>query len=194
MNKVTKISFLCFLMASCINESDEAILRREFLIPATAKTIYYNVYPEKPGFFGREGLKIDIAFHFDEQSFQKYFDDAKRGSNWLELPIPEDFLMKMLGIKSTKEEIIRSYKESGKALPEEGSIYNPTIRQLFENSLKKLELPETKGLFQCRTAGDDIMHKKKEIKLSLEKDLIDFILAILDTEKKQLIIKVRTKY
>uniref|UniRef100_A0A7V0Z3K0 Lipoprotein n=1 Tax=candidate division WOR-3 bacterium TaxID=2052148 RepID=A0A7V0Z3K0_UNCW3 len=194
MKKIAKISLLCLLIASCINESDEAILRREFLIPPSAKTIYYNVYPEKPGFFGREGLRIDIAFQFDERSFQKYFDDAKKGVNWLELPIPEDFLMKMLGIKSTKEGIIRSYKESGKALPEEGSIYNPTLGQLFESALKSVELPETKGLFQCRTAGDDIMHKKKEIKLSLEKDLIDFILAILDTEKKQLIIKVRTKY
>lgn len=194
MNKVTKISFLCLLMTSCINESDEVILRREFLVPTTAKTVYYNVSPEKSGFFGREGLKIDIAFQFDEHSFQKYFDDAKKGGNWLELPIPEDFLMKMFGIKSTKEGIIRLYKESGKPLPEEGSIHNPTLEQLYESALKSLELPETKGLFQCRTAGDNIMHKKKEIILSLDKDLIDFILAILDIEKRQLIIKVRTKY
>ncbi len=194
MNKITKISLLCLLITSCISESDEAILRREFLIPATVKTIYYSVYPEKPGFFGREGLKIDIAFQFDEQSFQKYFDAAKKSGNWLELPIPEDFLMKMLGIKSTKERIIKSYEASGKAIPEEGSIYNPTLRQLYESALKSLELPETKGLFQCRTAGDDIMHKKKEIKPSLDKDLIDFMLVIIDTEKKQLIIKVRTKY
>ncbi|MEO0185976.1 MAG: hypothetical protein ABIL20_09285, partial [candidate division WOR-3 bacterium] len=90
--------------------------------------------------------------------------------------------------------IIKSYKNSGKELPEEGSVYNPTIEQVYEDALKSLDLPDTKGFYQCRTAGDDIMHKPKEIKMTLEKDLIDFMMAILDIEKRQLIIRVRTKY
>ncbi|MGB9721637.1 MAG: hypothetical protein ACPL28_09180 [bacterium] len=184
----------CIVNVGCINESDESILRREFSVPSTAKTIYYNASPEKSGFFGREGLKIDVTFQFDEKDFQKYFDNAKRSGNWLELPIPKSFLMKMLGIETIKQGIISSYKQTGRDVPEEGSINNPTIEQLYEKHLKTLNLPETKGLYQCRTAGDDIMHKKKEIKVSLKKDLIDFILAILDIEKRQLIIRVRTKY
>ncbi len=186
------IIFIALL--NCIEESDETILRREFNVPSSAKTLYYRAYPEKPGFFGREGLKIDIAFQFDEQGFQKYFSEAKKSGEWHELPIPEDFLMKMCGIKMTKEGIIRSYKEMGKEPPEEGSIYNPTIEQLYEKSLKELDLPDVNGLYQCRTAGDDIMHKPKEIKLVLEKDLNDFMLVILDIEKKALVIRVRTKY
>ncbi|MCX7995517.1 MAG: hypothetical protein N3A65_07095 [candidate division WOR-3 bacterium] len=182
------------LISGCINESDETILRREFSVPSSAKTIYSRVHPEEPGFFGREGLSIDIAFQFSEHDFQKYLLDVKKSGKWLELPIPKDFLMKMFGIESTKKGIIRTYKDSGRNLPEEGSIYNPTIEQLYENALKSLDLPDKKGFYQCRTAGDDIMHRPKEIKLTLEKDLIDFMLAILDIEKMQLIIKVRTKY
>ncbi len=185
-------SLLTFVV--CSPESDETILRREFSLPASAKTIYCRVNPKEPGFFGREGLRIDIVFQFDEKDFQKYLANAQNSGKWLELPISKDFLMKMLGVESTKQGIIRSYKETGKDFPEEGSIYNPTIEQLYEKAIKSLDLPETKGLYQCKTAGDDIMHKTKEIKMTLEKDLYDFILAILDTEKKQLLIKVRTKY
>lgn len=184
--------FIAFL--NCIKESDEIILRREFSVLASAKMLYYRVYPEKPGFFGRENLKIDMAFQFDEVDFQEYLSDAKKCSKWHDLQIPKEFLMKMCGIKKTKGGIIRLYKEMGKELPEEGSIYNPTIEQLYEKSLKELDLPDVKGLYQCRTAGDDIMHKPKEIKVVLEQDLNDFILAILDIEKKALIVRVRTQY
>ncbi len=185
---------LFFSIITCVKESDEAILRREFGVPPTAKTIHYSTNPEKPGFFGREGLKVDIAFQFDERDFENYLVSAKKSGKWMTLPIPKDFLLKMFGIESTKKGIIKSYQIRGEKLPEEGSIYNPTIEQLFEESLKELNLPETRGWYQCRTAGDDIMHKPKEIKLTLENDLIDFMLGILDTEKRQLIVRVRTKY
>ncbi len=51
-----------------------------------------------------------------------------------------------------------------------------------------------KGLYQCRTAVDDIMHKPKAIKLVLGNGLNDFMLAILDTENKELIIRYIGKY
>ncbi|MEO0136849.1 MAG: hypothetical protein ABIL86_04875 [candidate division WOR-3 bacterium] len=195
---IKRFNLFCFYLLTfiivCSRESDETILRREFSVPASAKTIYSHISPEEPGFFGREGLRIDIGFQFNEQDFQKYLTDALKNGKWRELPIPKDFLMKMLGIESTKQWIIKSYKNSGKELPEEGSVYNPTIEQLYEDALKSLDLPDTKGFYQCRTAGDDIMRKPKEIKMTLEKDLIDFMLAILDIEKRQLIIRVRTKY
>ncbi|MEO0162780.1 MAG: hypothetical protein ABIL74_10985 [candidate division WOR-3 bacterium] len=195
---IKRFNLFCFYLLTfiiaCSRESDETILRREFSVPASAKTIYSHISPEEPGFFGREGLRIDIGFQFNEQDFQKYLTDALKNGKWRELPIPKDFLMKMLGIESTKQGIIRSYKNSGRDLLEEGSVSNPTIEQLYEDALKSLDLPDTKGFYQCRTAGDDIMRKPKEIKMTLEKDLIDFMLAILDTEKRQLIIRVRTKY
>lgn len=50
------------------------------------------------------------------------------------------------------------------------------------------------GLFQCRTAGDDIMHAKKTVRVNLGESINDLMLGILDFKQQQLIVKVRTGY
>lgn len=52
----------------------------------------------------------------------------------------------------------------------------------------------TNGLFQCRTAGDDIMHSKKAIRRNLGDSVNDLMLGILDRDRQQLIVKVATGY
>lgn len=52
----------------------------------------------------------------------------------------------------------------------------------------------TTGLFQCRTAGDDIMHTTKTIRTDLGNSINDLMLGILDSKQQQLIVKVRTGY
>ena len=189
------IVFLIVYGLSCWPESDENILRKEFAIPAGAETIHLDGYPASGNqWFGREGLRIDISFQFNDTEFDTYVHSAVESGTWDELPIPREFLMKMGGIQTSKDGLLRSYQITGDPVPEEGSVYNPTIDQLFERFVKTLPLNVKKGYYQCRSAGDNIMHKKKTIKKDLDGDLNDFMLAVLDVDKKQLHIKVGTRY
>ena len=178
-----------------MQESDEAILRKEFGVPAGAALLSCKVRPEKAGWFGREGLKIDISFQLNDKDFAGFVAEARKSGNWDAMPMAKPFLMRMGGIESAKRSLVISYKLRGEKLPEEGSVYNPSREQLYDNFLKSLPLKVNNGLYQCRTAGDDIMRKPKRIvRGGLEKDLNDFMLAIIDLDEKKLLIKVSTKY
>jgi hypothetical protein len=50
------------------------------------------------------------------------------------------------------------------------------------------------GNYQCRSAGDNIMHKRKQIYTSLDHELIDYMFAILDFDEQSLKIKVSADY
>lgn len=199
-NKKTISNLIIILILthlSCdVQVSDESILRREFNIPASAKVASYEAMPKDYGWFGREGLKISMVFQFSDKDFDDYFTEAQMSGKWNLLPMSKEFLMYMGGIRSTKEGIIKEYQMCGEKLPEEGSVYNPTIEQLYDNFINKNVIPThiTNGLYQCRTAGDNIMQARKTICSKLDHDLNDFILAILDYNTKRMIIKVGTKY
>lgn len=57
----------------------------------------------------------------------------------------------------------------------------------------KLTVSPVTGLFQCRTAGDNIMRATKTIRGELDEPVNDFMLGILDFDQRQLIVKVRTR-
>jgi hypothetical protein len=185
---------LIFFTQGCSIQSDEQILRKEFNIPASAKTILFTSSPEKGGWFGREGLRIDATFQFNDTDFQGYKGEAEKSGAWQPLPIPKYFLMKMGGIKAGKEMRLRTHRAIGEPIPKEGTVYNPTEEQLYEKFVSQLFLDAKNGLYQCRAAGNDIMHEQKVIYKSLEKELNDFMFAVLDTDKKILKIKVSTNY
>ena len=179
---------------SCSSDSDESILREEFGVPDSAKLTYFKVSPEEAGWFGREGLKIDAYFQFDDKDFERYLSTAKRSNEWLPLPIPKNFLMHMFGVKSSKANRIKYYKENNEPLPEEGSVYNPSEEQLLEAGIKTLPVILQNGIFTLKAAGTDVMHAEKKTYTTLDKDLNDFMLAILDFDQKKLFIEVSTDY
>ena len=189
------IAILFLIGSACRTASDEDIIRKEFAVPSGAETEYLDVHPKNGNqWFGREGLRISIGFQFNEQDFERYKSFVLESENWNELPMPRDYIMRMGGIESSKEGMLRSFGLTDKPIPEEGSIYNPTIDQLYERFVKTLPLDISHGYYQCRTAGDNIMYKKKRIVKNMNTDLNDFMLAVLDTERKILHIKVSTKY
>jgi hypothetical protein len=57
-----------------------------------------------------------------------------------------------------------------------------------------LSVDPASGLFQCRTAGTDIMHAPKTIRTDLGNGVNDLMIGILDHDRHQLIIKVVTGY
>jgi len=182
------------LLAACLRQSDESILRREFEVPATATLIQLEAFPKESGWFGREGLKIDAVFQLSDRDFDDYLGTARASEQWRELPIPKDFLMHLGAIASARRARLRGYELTGEQPPPEGSVYNPTEEQLFARFVQTLPLQAGPGWDQCRSAGDDILYHPKVIHLTLDHDLNDFMLAVLDVEKKQLAIKVSTSY
>lgn len=188
-------SLVAFLiLASCSFDSDETVIRKEFKIPFSAQLTFFKAKPEQSGWFGREGLKIDAHFQFNQEDFEEYLADANQSNQWLPLPIPNDFLMKMLRIKYHKQGIINSYKEENRPLPEEGSVYNPTEEELFESRVKIIPVTGPNGIFILKSAGHDIMRMPKKTHSKLDKELNDFMIGILDFDQKKLFVKVSTGY
>ena len=186
---------LLFNLYACNMPTDESLLREEFDIPKTAVLLSYKASPETSGWFGREGLKIDAVFQFNETDFANYIAEAEKSGSWRVLPIPQSFLMKIGGIARHKQGLIKSYQLTGEKLPKEGSVYNPTVQQLYENFIKTLPLNAKHGFYQCKTAGNNILFNTKTIvQEDLTTDLNDFMLAILDIDNKTLSIKVSTIY
>jgi hypothetical protein len=198
--KMRNILFIIFIAItsgiylSCSFNSDESILRDEFNIPGSAEMVYFEVYPKESGWFGREGLKIDAYFQFSDEDFANYLSNAKKSKEWLPLPIPKDFLMHMFSVKSSKESIRKSYQETNRPLPEEGSVYNPTEEQMLKKGIEILPVTGSHGIFTLKAAGTDIMNAPKKTYTTLEKDLNDYMLGILDFDQKKLFIKVSTSY
>ncbi len=184
-----------YALAACSYlKSDEELLREEFRIPRGAALDSMSVYPKEAGWFGREGLTIDAVFRFSPEQFETYRRRAEQDDRWKPMPPSRGFLMKMLGIRSHIEGVARSYALQGKPVPPAGSVYNPTEEQLYDRLTARLPLDVEHGLYQCRTAGNDIMHLPKIPCSSVEGDLNDYMFAVLDFDKKLLRIKVHASY
>jgi hypothetical protein len=194
MKKISFLTLASFIITSCSFNSDESAIRNEFKIPDSAELVYFEVYPEEAGWFGREGLKIDAYFQFTEQDFNQFVSNSKKSNEWLPLPIPKDFLMHMFSVKKAKEYRIKYYKQKNEPLPDEGSVYNPTEEQMLEAGIKILPVTGSNGIFTLKAAGTDIMNAPKKTYTKLDKDLNDFMLGILDFDQKKLFIKVSTGY
>lgn len=78
--------------------------------------------------------------------------------------------------------------------PPEVSVYNPTDRQILERFRLSMPARPRTGWYQIRTAGNDIMHAAKTVRLTLAEDVNDFMLAMLDPEQHTVIIRVSTNY
>jgi hypothetical protein len=182
------------LLGCNLRKSDESKIRDEFDIPHSAQVLSYLAKPEKPGWFGREGLKITMVFQLNDNDFKTYFMAVSQSSDWSKLPIPGPLLKRMGAIKSRKRSRVESYKARGETEPPEGSIYNPTEQQMFEQFMASLPPQPQNGLFQVRTAGDDIMNAKTRIYRRIDRDINDFMLAMLDYDRKQIVIRVSTGY
>lgn len=181
----------CTLLAS-----DESVLRREFGIPSGARVVRLESRPKQGegGWFGREGLAIQATFQLSDSDFKQYAAMASSSGQWKPLPIPKVFLRRMAAIETAKQSRVAFSQQSGQALPPEGSIDNPTEQQRLASFVASLPAQPSSGLFQVRTAGNDIMRAPKTVRQNLDRDLNDFMLAMLDDTSKQILIKVSTRY
>ncbi|MEM9215974.1 MAG: hypothetical protein AAGD25_16715 [Cyanobacteria bacterium P01_F01_bin.150] len=190
--------FAAFALAIAFNScwfgySDESVLRKEFNIPHNAEVLSYEAYPKESAVM-REGLKIEIIFQLSDDDFQNYTAQTATVPDWTPLPIPEDFLRRMASIETRKRWVVERYEKLGEPLPPEGSIYNPTEQQRMKKFVASLPPQPINGVFQIRTAGTDIMNEPKTMYRQPNRDLNDFMLAMVDTDQKQIIIKVSTSY
>ena len=185
----------CVVLTGCTTrEMDERVIRSQFGIPPTARALVYEATPAESGWFGREGLKITMVFGLSEVEFDALARKAADSGKWQPLPIPETVLEHLAGIRSAREARIRLAQESGEPLPLEGSVYNPTDEQLMKQFSQSMpEHPRT-GWYQIRTAGTDIMRAPKTVRATLDEDVNDFMLAMLDPGHHTVIVRVSTIY
>jgi len=183
------------VLAGCsARQMDESVIRREFVLPQTARTLVYEATPAESGWFGREGLKITMIFGLSASSFRAWTDVAVGSGRWQPLPMSEAVLKHLAGIGSAREARLRLAHEMRRPLPPEGSVYNPSDAQLMKQFRESLPgLPE-KGWYQIRTAGTDIMRAPKIVRTNLDQDVNDFMLAVLDPKTHTVIVRVSTSY
>ena len=174
--------------------SDESILRTEFNIPRAAQVVSYQAHPPENAWM-REGLKIDIVFQLNQQDYATYSAKAEQEGLWQPLPIPNQFLLKMGAITAMRAKNASSMIQSeSKATPKARLIDNPREAQLLAKFIATLPKTPEVGLYQCRSAGDNILHAPKTIHTRLDHNLNDFMLAMLDHQQQRIIIQVSTNY
>ena len=178
----------------CESPSDEEILRRTFAVPRAARLVSLDVSPKTPGWFGREGLTIDAVFGFGPDELAAYRVRLGNDPTWRPLPPEKEFLLRMIGAARQVEGIRRTYENSGRPLPTPGSVYFPTVEQVWERWSKRLPLDAASGVWACRTAGDDLMRARKSDCSERPGDLNDFMFAVLDTDRRTLRVAVHTTY
>ena len=187
-----------FLAASLLGcdprRSDESLIRAEFDLPPVAQAIEYTSSPPPGGWFGREGLKITLIFQLSPADYIDYAQRARDSGQWRPLPIPENVLRRMAAIDSAKRQRQASAELTGKPPAPEGSIYNPSEQQMLAQFSASLPQAPARGLYQVRTAGDDVMHAPKRIVTTPDRDLIDFMLIMLDDDRQRVLVKVSTHY
>ena len=179
--------------------SDEAILRREFSIPKAAVASGYTAYPKEAGWFGREGLGINIQFTMAEATFAEYLARIKEQAGWQPLPISEEFILRMGSIrwyqKYYDDLYAKRFKETGEPIPELGSAYYLSLEQRREQFVKSLPLGAKNGFYLCKYAGNDIMHFPKKIALDDGgDDLPDLMLGVVDTDARTVRVRVKAPY
>lgn len=170
----------CATLAGCsTRQSDELALRREFAVPWGASVVRYAASPEEPGWFGREGLKITMVFRLSPADAATFRSSALRSGRWRSLPIPAAELRHLAGIRTAM------------ASRPDAAQHTGTLLERFQASLPPL--PRA-GLYQIRTAGDNIMGAPKRIISPLRNDVNDFMLAVLDPAERTLTIRVSSNY
>jgi len=185
----------CATLAGCsTRQSDELALRREFAVPWGASVVRYAASPEEPGWFGREGLKITMVFRLTPADAETFSRGALRSGRWRPLPIPVAELRHLAGIRTAIASRTRRAELTGTPLEPAGSIHNPSAGQMLERFQASLPPLPRAGLYQIRTAGDNIMGAPKRIISPLRDDVNDFMLAVLDPAQRTLTIRVSSSY
>ena len=189
-------ALLCtLLLTGCpARHTDEHRIRQHYGIPATARTVHAQVTPAEAGWFGREGLKISMVFKLSDGDVEAMANQIAASGTWQPLPIPEATLEHLAGIRSTREARIRLAQTTGKPLPPEGSVHNPTAGQLMEQFRQSLPAQPASGWYQISTAGNDILRAPKTVRNTLHTDVNDFMLAMFDPAQRTLIVRVSTNY
>jgi hypothetical protein len=175
-------------------KSDESVLRDEFSIPASATLVSIRATPDTPGWFGREGLEIEAEFALAPDEFVSYREAAQEHASWRSVPVSDDDLMKMTGLRSYLSALEHSNKLISEAAPTIAARPVPSEKELLTHWKKRLPIDVESGLWSCRTAGDNIMYVERASCSSKQGDLNDFMLAVLDFKTRRLRIHVHTGY
>jgi hypothetical protein len=151
--------------------------------------------PPSSGWFGREGLTIDMTLQLDEPSFRQYVQQVTAASPWSPLPIPDSMLRRLAGIETIRQSNgALAQAKRGSHSPEGAAVYQPTDAQLLAQFVATLPPQPQHGHYQVLVSGTDILHAPRRVLINPVRDVNDFILVMLDQERHRVLVKVKTWY
>lgn len=177
--------------------SDEAVLRRALAIPAEVRLLGLQASPpaDQAGWFGREGLTIEASFGFDPAQFEAFRQQTADEARWRPLPVPRDLLVKMLGVASRQRGLRILNERYQKQNRPELIRPIPGADEILDSwRAPRLPLDVPRGWYRCLTAGDNLLYAAKRECLEKPGDQNDFILAVLDAERRELRVSAHTNY
>ncbi len=146
--------------------SEEPWVRSEFAIPAKARTVEFDGTPSSP--FKRTSMEINAVFQFSPSDYLEFLNQAMISGEWLETPISDEWFETLSG--EATDDQIASFKASLAPIPAD-------------------------ALVQWRTDGVDIVqNSSKALMTPPPQRPRDFAMAVLDHQKFQLHVCVRTYY
>ena len=175
--------------------SDEKVLRRAFLIPDEVRLVNLKTPPRDNNWFGREGLEITATFAFEPELFERYRREATDSGRWKPMPIEREMVLKMLGVDSYRKALERmneEYRQRGETKWVRDVPSEDEVLALWKPP--RLPLDVERELFRCLTAGNNLMYAKKHECADKAGDQNDFMLAVLDEDRRELRVKVHTSY
>jgi methionine salvage enolase-phosphatase E1 len=98
--------FLFGCTRSISPSQDESLIRREFFIPDEVKMVSIWRSSDRPGTFGREGLRIVAEFQLNTQQKEDFLKKAQ-GYGWKRLPKPNN----INSFRYPPEELPKNVKE-----------------------------------------------------------------------------------
>ena len=176
-----------FIPSDTERDSNEAVIRWEFLIPKASVMTEYKANPETTGFDGRDFLEITMRFEMDAVTFAQYLGVIKDQPGWQPLPIPEGLIMRMGRVLSRQKALIENY-------PNDTNLHR-SVEEMRDEFVKSLPLEAKSGFYLRKYAGKDIMHAPKKIVLNEEgEELPDFMLAVVVPEHRQVRVRAQAWY
>jgi hypothetical protein len=196
MRHLSCFAVLCavLLAGGCaLNESDRSWMAREFNLPADLEPATFESSPPEgeSGWFGREGLVIKAVYKLSDLQMAKYVEKLRSDPHWHPLPVPESIAanvgridQRIEGLKEYNRQSRQHAAEQGRTRPP--GIPVPTQEKLTREFISGLAGEAGSGFYRFQTVGNDLKHQPMRSDCNATDRVNDYIIGVLDTDKKEL--------
>jgi len=161
---------LCLSACTTSANIDEIWIRGHFRIPEGTKLLKRESNPEHGGTFGRESLLVQAEFEFTEEQYKEFLQRQSVETTWNKLPIAETLYLQL-------DEIDRFRRVDFKRF------------DAIPNGYYVCETTSQKGIFSDKKEAPTTFFR-----FPMNNPDKDFILGVLDSDKKILYVILEQDY